>query len=138
MTRQNSIVHFLRSTRHNLVLRLTRFRRSGTLVFVLVAVLSAVLCALPFMPVRRSVSEGTVLSADMVSRRDIVYVDDVRTEDLRKRASDEVAPDVFRVGDSIVEHGGASGADDSHGSRRSRGEPPCGPREHQHGTQEVR
>ena len=92
MTRQNRVVHFLRSARHSLVLRLIRFRRTGTLVFILVALLSAVLCALPFMPVRRSVSEGTVVSADMVSRRDIVYVDDVRTEDLRKRAMDEVAP----------------------------------------------
>jgi len=92
MTRQNIIVHFLRSARHSLVLRLTRFRRNGTLVFILVALLSAVLCALPFMPVRRSVSEGTVVDADMVSRRDIVYVDGARTEDLRKRAMDEVAP----------------------------------------------
>jgi cyclic-di-AMP phosphodiesterase PgpH len=62
------------------------------LVFVLVALLSAVLCALPFMPVRKSVSVGTTVSADIVSRRDIVYVDSARTEDLRKRASDEVAP----------------------------------------------
>ena len=61
-------------------------------MFILVALLSAVLCALPFMPVRKSVSEGTVVSADMVSRRDIVYVDGARTEDLRKRARDEVAP----------------------------------------------
>src|SRR5450756_3052221 len=92
MTRQNRISHFLRRVRHSLVLRLTRFRRTGTLVFILVALLSAVLCALPFIPVRRSISEGTVVSADMVSRRDIVYVDNGRTEDLRKRASDEVAP----------------------------------------------
>lgn len=92
MTRQNSVTHFLKSARHSLVLRLTRFRRTGTLVFILVALLSGVLCALPFMPVRRSVSEGTVLSADMVSRRDIVYVDAARTQDLRKRAGDEVAP----------------------------------------------
>jgi putative nucleotidyltransferase with HDIG domain len=61
-------------------------------VFILVALLSAVLCALPFMPVRRSVSEGTVVDADMIARRDIVYVDNAKTEDLRKRASDEVAP----------------------------------------------
>ena len=92
MTRQSRIAHFLRSARHGLVLRLTRFRQSGTLVFVLVALLSAVLCALPFMPVRKSVSVGTTVSADIVSRRDIVYVDSARTEDLRKRASDEVAP----------------------------------------------
>src|SRR5450756_1080718 len=92
MTRQNRISHFLRRVRHSLVLRLTRFRRTGTLVFILVAFLSAVLCALPFIPVRRSISEGTVVSADMVSRRDIVYIDNGRTEDLRKRASDEVAP----------------------------------------------
>src|SRR5450756_782210 len=92
MTRQNRATHFLRTVRHSLILRLTRFRRTGTLVFILVALLSAVLCALPFIPVRRSVSEGTVVSADMVSRRDIVYVDNVRTADLRKRASDEVAP----------------------------------------------
>jgi cyclic-di-AMP phosphodiesterase PgpH len=92
MTRQNRIAHFLRSARHSLVLRLTRFRRTGILVFILVALLSAVLCALPFMPVRRSVSEGTVVDADMVARRDIVYVDNAKTEDLRKRASDEVAP----------------------------------------------
>jgi hypothetical protein len=44
------------------------------------------------MPVRKSVSVGTTVSADIVSRRDIVYVDSARTEDLRKRASDEVAP----------------------------------------------
>jgi len=99
MTRQNSIAHFLRSARHSVVLRLTRFRRTGTLVFILVALLSAVLCALPFMPVRRSVSEGTVVSADMVSRRDIVYVDGARTEDLRKRARDEVAP-IYRFDSS--------------------------------------
>lgn len=92
MTRQNSVTHFLRSARHSLALRLTRFRQTGTLVFILVALLSAVLCALPFMPVRRSVSKGTVVDADMVSRRDIVYVDGARTEDLRKRARDEVAP----------------------------------------------
>jgi len=92
MTKQNRVTHFLQTVRHSLVLRLTRFRRTGTLVFILVALLSAVLCALPFVPVRRSVSEGTVVSADMVSRRDIVYLDNVRTEDLRKRATDEVAP----------------------------------------------
>jgi putative nucleotidyltransferase with HDIG domain len=38
------------------------------------------------------VSEGTVVDADIVSRRDIVYVDGAGTEDLRKRARDEVAP----------------------------------------------
>jgi len=92
MTRQNRTTHFLRTVRHSIVLRLTRFRRTGTLVFILVALLSAVLCALPFIPARRRVSEGTVVSADMVSRRDIVYVDNARTADLRKRASDEVAP----------------------------------------------
>ncbi len=92
MTRENRIAYFLRHARRSLALRLTRFRHTSTLVFVLVAILSAVLCALPFMPVRRSVPEGTVVSADMVSRRDIVYVDAARTADLRKRASDEVAP----------------------------------------------
>jgi hypothetical protein len=61
-------------------------------VFILAALLSALLCALPFVPVRRSVAVGTVLEEDMVSRRDIVYVDGTRTEDLRKRARDEVAP----------------------------------------------
>src|SRR5664279_5140783 len=92
MTRQNRLTGFVRTIRRGLVLRVTRFRRTGTLVFVLVALLSAVLCALPFIPVHRSVSKGTVVNADMVSRRDIVYVDNVRTADLRKRASDEVAP----------------------------------------------
>jgi len=92
MTRQNRIADFFRPVHHSLILRLTRFRRTGTLVFVLVALLSAILCALPFIPVRRRVSEGTVVSADMVSRRDIVYLDNARTADLRKRASDEVAP----------------------------------------------
>ncbi len=61
-------------------------------MFVLIALLSAVLCALPFMPVHKSVPEGGILDADMVARRDIVYVDSIRTEDLRKRARDEVAP----------------------------------------------
>lgn len=92
MTRHSRIARFLRSARHSLVVRLTRFRHTGTLVFILAALLSAVLCALPFMPVRRSVPVGTILDADMVSRRDIVYVDGARTEDLRKRARDEVAP----------------------------------------------
>jgi len=92
MTRESRIAYFLRNARHSLTLRLTRVRRTGTLVFVLVAILSAVLCALPFVPVRRSMPESTVVSADMVSRRDIVYVDAARTADLRKRASDEVAP----------------------------------------------
>src|SRR5450756_3116097 len=92
MTRQNRIADFFRPVHHSLILRLTRFRRTGTLVFILVALLSAILCALPFIPVRRRVSEGTVVSADMVSRRDIVYLDNARTADLRKRASDEVAP----------------------------------------------
>lgn len=44
------------------------------------------------MPVRRSAPAGAALDEDVVSRRDIVYVDSVRTEDLRKRAQDEVAP----------------------------------------------
>jgi hypothetical protein len=61
-------------------------------VFILAALLSALLCALPFMPVRRSAPAGAALDEDVVSRRDIVYVDSVRTEDLRKRAQDEVAP----------------------------------------------
>jgi hypothetical protein len=61
-------------------------------VFILAALLSALLCALPFMPVRRSAPAGAALEEDVVSRRDIVYVDSVRTEDLRKRARDEVAP----------------------------------------------
>jgi hypothetical protein len=61
-------------------------------VFILAALLSALLCALPFMPVRRSAPVGAALDEDVVSRRDIVYVDSVRTEDLRKRAQDEVAP----------------------------------------------
>ncbi len=92
MTRQNSVARFLRSARHSLLLPVTRFRRTGTLVFVLIALLSAVLCALPFIPVHKSVPEGGILDADMVARRDIVYVDSIRTEDLRKRARDEVAP----------------------------------------------
>jgi hypothetical protein len=61
-------------------------------VFILAALLSALLCALPFMPVRRSAPAGATLDEDVVSRRDIVYVDSVRTEDLRKRARDDVAP----------------------------------------------
>ncbi|MFZ2413025.1 MAG: HDIG domain-containing metalloprotein [Candidatus Cryosericum sp.] len=44
------------------------------------------------MPVHRSMSAGAILDVDMVARRDIVYVDSIRTEDLRKRARDEVAP----------------------------------------------
>lgn len=68
-------------------------------MFVLVALLSAMLCALPFMPIRRSVSKGSVVDADMVSRRDIVYIDGGRTEDLRKRARDEVAP-IYRFDNS--------------------------------------
>ena len=92
MTRHSRIARLLRSVRHSLVVRLTRFRHTGTLVFILAALLSALLCALPFVPVCRSVAVGTVLEEDMVSRRDIVYVDGTRTEDLRKRARDEVAP----------------------------------------------
>jgi len=92
MIRQNRMTGFVRTIRRSLVLRVMRFRRTGMLIFVLVALLSAVLCAIPFAPVRRSVSKGTVVSADMVSRRDIVYVDNVKTADLRKSASDEVAP----------------------------------------------
>ncbi|MHB8106471.1 MAG: HD family phosphohydrolase [Candidatus Cryosericum sp.] len=92
MTRQNRITGLARTIRHSIAHRVMRFRRIGTLVFILVALLSAVLCALPFVPVRRSVSKNTIVSADMVSRRDIVYVDNARTADLRKRASDEVAP----------------------------------------------
>jgi len=92
MTRHSRIARLLRSVRHSLVVRLTRFRHTGTLVFILAALLSALLCALPFVPVCRSVAVGTILEEDMVSRRDIVYVDGARTEDLRKRAGDEVAP----------------------------------------------
>ena len=92
MTRHSSIAHFFRSARHSLGVRLTRFRHAGTLVFILAALLSALLCALPFMPVRRSAPAGATLDEDVVSRRDIVYVDSVRTEDLRKRARDDVAP----------------------------------------------
>ncbi|HWQ22020.1 MAG TPA: hypothetical protein VN478_04785, partial [Clostridia bacterium] len=92
MDKQSSMVHFLRSIRHALVAQSARFRRTGALVFATVALLSAALCALPFLPVHTSVSEGTVVDADMISRRDIVYVDSAKTLDLRKRASDEVAP----------------------------------------------
>ena len=92
MTRQNDIVRFVQSARHTLAAPLARFRRTGTLVFVLVALLSAFLCALPFMPVHKGVSEGAVLDADVISRRNIVYVDSAKTDELRKRASDEVAP----------------------------------------------
>ena len=70
-------------------------------MFVLVALLSAVLCALPFMPVHKSVSEGAVLDADIISRRDIVYVDNAKTEELRKRASDEVAP-IYEFDSSLL------------------------------------
>ena len=101
MTRQRSITRFFRGVGHAIVLRLGRFRRMGVLAFILVALLSGVLCALPFMPVRRSVSVGTVVVADMVSRRDIVYVDDLRTEDLRKRARDEVAP-IYKFDSSLL------------------------------------
>jgi len=101
MTRQRSITLFLRKAGHAVVLKLGRFRRMGVLVFILVALLSAVLCALPFMPVRRTISVDTVIDADLVSRRDIVYVDGVRTEDLRKRARDEVAP-IYKFDSSLL------------------------------------
>lgn len=77
---------------HTMQSRTRRFQRAGTLVFVLMALFTAALCTLPFVPVRKSVAVGVTLNADMVSRRDISYVDTVKTAELQKRASDDVAP----------------------------------------------
>jgi putative nucleotidyltransferase with HDIG domain len=69
-----------------------RFRQVGTLALVLVAAFSAALCVRPFIPVHRTIAAGSVVNVDVVSRRDIVYGDASKTQELRKRAMDEVAP----------------------------------------------
>ncbi len=83
---------FVRKVRHDAGMRLGRFRRAGTLALVLVICFSAVLCVWPFLPVHRSVAAGTTVATDFVSRRDIVYTDTAKTQELRKRAMNEVAP----------------------------------------------
>lgn len=72
--------------------RVRRFRHGGIVVFVLAALLCGMLSALPFVPIRKTVSVGTTLTADIVSRRAISYVDTVKTAELQKRARDDVAP----------------------------------------------
>ncbi|HEY9093537.1 MAG TPA: hypothetical protein VIN62_01655, partial [Candidatus Cryosericum sp.] len=69
-----------------------RFKHVGAIVFVLVALGSALLSALPYVPPVRSVVEGGVAATDITPRRTVVYVDQARTEELRKRVADEVAP----------------------------------------------
>ena len=69
-----------------------RFKHVGAVVFVLVALGSALLSALPYVPPVRSVVEGGTAAADITPRRTVVYVDQARTEELRKRVADEVAP----------------------------------------------
>jgi len=54
--------------------------------------LSAMLCALPLVPLATAVKAGGVTTQDIVSWRSIVYEDTARTEELQKRASAEVAP----------------------------------------------
>jgi len=93
MTRQQSSISRLAGRIvHGWQFRVRRFQRAGTLVFALAALLTGALCTLPFIPVRKSVSVGTTLSSDMVSRRDISYIDTVKTAELQKRARDDVAP----------------------------------------------
>jgi len=48
--------------------------------------------ALPYVPPVRSVVEGGTAAADITPRRTVVYVDQARTEELRRRVADEVAP----------------------------------------------
>lgn len=93
MTRQRiswsqAIGHSVRG----LVPRVRRFGHAGVLVFVLAALLSGMLCALPFMPVRKTALVGMTMAADMVSRRAISYIDTVKTADMQKRARNDVAP----------------------------------------------
>jgi putative nucleotidyltransferase with HDIG domain len=83
---------FVQGLRREADLRMGRFRQVGTLSLVLVAAFSAALSVRPFVPVHRSIAAGTVVKVDVVSRRDIVYEDASKTQELRKRAMDEVAP----------------------------------------------
>ncbi|MCE5192620.1 MAG: HDIG domain-containing metalloprotein [Candidatus Cryosericum sp.] len=93
MTRQrSSFSRLVGRMVHGRQFRITRFRRAGTLAVVLAALLTGALCALPFIPIRESVVAGETLSSDIVSRRDISYVDTVKTAELQKRARDDVAP----------------------------------------------
>ncbi|MHB8071321.1 MAG: HD family phosphohydrolase [Candidatus Cryosericum sp.] len=64
----------------------------GTLALVLAAAFSAALCVRPYVPVHPAVAAGSVVTVDVISRRDIIYVDTPKTQELRKRAMDEVAP----------------------------------------------
>jgi putative nucleotidyltransferase with HDIG domain len=82
----------MQGLRHEADLRMGRFRQVGTLALVLVAAFSAALCVRPFIPVHRTIAAGSVVNVDVVSRRDIVYGDASKTQELRKRAMDEVAP----------------------------------------------
>lgn len=92
MTRHRRFTSFLQGLRHTVDVRLGRFKRAGTLSLVLATALSAALCVRPFIPVHEAITAGTVVTVDVVSRRDIVYVDDARTQEQRKRAMEEVAP----------------------------------------------
>jgi len=92
MTRHSRFADFVRESRHKVDARLARFKRVGTLSLVLATALCAVLCVRPFIPVHKAVGVGTAVTADIISRRDIVYADAARTQELRKRAMDDVAP----------------------------------------------
>ncbi|HNW84223.1 MAG TPA: HDIG domain-containing protein [Candidatus Cryosericum sp.] len=92
MRARRQVVRGSESRGRRLARTFRRFKHVGAFVFALVALSSALLSALPYVPPVRSVVEGATAAADIAPRRTVVYVDQARTEELRKRVADEVAP----------------------------------------------
>lgn len=92
MRTHSTLAQILRQFRDGTRVHAGRFRQAGTLAVIVAVLFCSCLSILPFLPVLDHVEVGMTVASDVIARRDIVYTDQSRTEELRKQAMNEVAP----------------------------------------------
>ena len=97
MRTHSTLAQILRQFRDGTRVHTGRFRQVGTLAVVIAVLFCSCLSVLPFLPVLDRIEVGMTIASDVIARRDIVYIDQNRTEELRKEYEGKEAPQISPI-----------------------------------------